>query len=82
MMLSDESIHVQPIQVEAKDDYVNVMLPLDRTKLLKMASAKSIGHAMQMSYENVWFVGYRVDVDKASVERVKNFLMNCASSLK
>lgn len=82
LMLSDETIRVQPTQVEAKDDYVNVMLPLDRTKLLKMASAKSIGHAMQMSYENIWFVGYRVDVDKASVERVKNFLMNCASSQK
>jgi hypothetical protein len=82
LLFSDEMVHVKPMTVEAKGDSVNVMLPLDQLSLLKLAGAKSIGHAMQMSYESTWFIGYRVDVDKASAENVKNYAMNCISGLQ
>ena len=67
-----------PIQIENVSGDVNAMFVLTPEQFRKVQSAqRSIGHAMQLTYEAPTFVGYTVDIDKKSKQKFRTFLGNC-----
>ena len=66
-----------PFSLKNVDGYVNAMFILTRPQFRRLMSAKRIGHAMQLSREAAFFVGYYVEVDAKSGPRVRDFIGNC-----
>jgi hypothetical protein len=65
----------------SRGDELTVAFLLTPADALKVASTRSVGHAMQLSRSAPTYVGYQIDIsDKKSRDRVRNFLTNCVTS--
>lgn len=67
--------------MKINDGYLNMVFDLTAKQFQQIAGVKkSIGHAIQVSYEAPTFVGYTVDTDSMSTQRIKSFITNCATN--
>jgi len=66
-----------PTSIEAKGEYLNAMFIAPAEFLIGMQTAVSVGHAMQVTREAPTFVGYSVDIDASSRQRVRTYARNC-----
>lgn len=66
-MLKDNNYSIEALFILKKSQF-----PFKR-----VMSAKQIGHVMQLSREAPTYVGYVVEFDDKSVQRVRNYIENC-----
>lgn len=72
----------KPAQLTAENDYLNASFLLKSADFERILSAKRVGHVMQPVKDSPTFVGYSVDIDKASADRVRHFIGNCLAVKK
>ncbi len=72
----------RPAKLTAENDYINASFLLRPVHFERIMHAKRVGHAMQMTKDAPTFVGYSVDIDKASADRVRHFIGNCLAEIK
>lgn len=81
LLIDEETVPIPtPLGLRAEDGYLLSLIPLTSIQVQRLAKAKSIGQALQLSRDDFRFVGYHIDISKADRERVSTFLMNCMSS--
>ena len=61
--------------------YLNAFFRLTPAQFRMVSSARrSVGHSMQITRDAQMYVGYHVDIDASSTQRIKNFITNCTAS--
>ena len=76
--INNESISLPPpVKLEARDDTIYAMFVIPPASLRMMRHAETVGHAMQISRDAPTFVGYKIDIDKASRSRFDTYIGNC-----
>ncbi len=81
LKINDDDLPLgSPAKIEGVDGFVNATFFLSRNLFERVAAAGSVGHAMQPFKESPSFVGYSVDIDKPSADRVRNFIGNCVAA--
>lgn len=66
-----------PASFQINGDVLSTQFSLTAEQVTALASAESIGHAMQVSREAPTFVGHKVDVPSADSEKIGQFIENC-----
>lgn len=84
MFVDNDTVRLpQQARMFDREGWLNTMISLTREQAVRaMGAKKSLGHAMQASYEAPSFIGYRVDIDAESGDKVRNFLTNCVAQMK
>lgn len=67
----------KPLIIEARGESLNTLFPLEFSTLRQMQYADKVGHAMQLDRTSRAFVGYSIDIDKASRTRFSTYIGNC-----
>ncbi len=78
LMVDNDYLYLdRPVKLTAENDYINASFLLKPAHFERIMHAKRVGHAMQTVKDAPTFVGYSVDIDKASADRVRHFIGNC-----
>ncbi len=71
-----------PARLTAEKGYISATFLLKPAHVERVINAQRVGHAMQQERDAPTFIGYTVDIDKASADRVRHFLGNCLAVKK
>ena len=80
LLIDGKTVPVEKPKVllDAKNGYLMAMVDVSTKQAARMASAKSLGHAIQKDRETALYVGYQIDIPELDRQRVKTFFTNCA----
>jgi hypothetical protein len=79
-MIDNELISLSaPSMIRSTGDFLETIFLLNNSQFpfRQAMTAKSIGHAMMHSRKDAFYVGYNVEIDSRSAQRVRNFIGNC-----
>jgi len=81
LMIDEDVISLPtPSMITNKGDFIESLFLLKNSQFpfSQVVLAKSIGHAMQPTRKAPTYVGYNVDIDSKSEQRVRNYIGNCS----
>jgi len=81
LLIDDRTVPLgNPARIKDDHGFLNVMFVLVPEQIKKTSLAReSIGHAMQISREAPTFVGYRVDFNVDTSNKLRDFISTCSS---
>ncbi len=81
--VDDDKLNLNtPARLTADNGIINATFLLKPAHFERIINAKRVGHTMQRTKDAPSFVGYWVDIDSASADRVRHFLGNCLPAKK
>jgi len=82
LMINGKTQPLAPSKLEVANGLLNSIFQISRFDAAAISQADSVGHAMQTTATAPTFIGYNIDIDDRSRQRIQGFIESCRPAAK